>query len=621
MSEKQKDIIIDESSLDPKDEKNQPTQSEGYEHLRKFLFDTLEDNKDAVSKQYDKDCCVIKDDNFQRTHNSIFINGKRGSGKTQFLLSIEKYITTLTEKKYEENSRKFYFFKPIDPTLLHDNENFLTIIVAMILNNLENNCHLNELSKDKKKEFYTLLNDVSKAIDGLINCTCVDGNSLETIAQDQSSLKLERYMNRFFEFVLEVVKKEKLVILIDDIDMALDKGFEVLEVVRKYLSSSHIIPIVTGDIDLYTSVIEKGFFSKFPYKEDDRLRYSHIGSGFLQTLSTDYLIKVLPMHRRIKLKTFWELAEDRNIIFEFNNERIIFTRKYIVCDEEENTNKVINYDEQKFSIDNRFEDNFEFFQCTIKKNLFTRSARSIIQIFKREMNDDFKNFLTNIESLERIKKEYSYEILSKVEMVNIYKEKALEKLYLFEYDDAKKLFNNAKDIDNTDYNIHAFLGVVYYELATDNDNEELYNKSINAYKESYKLLKINIDNEEDDDTWDLILPKLANSYLELFELYLINEKYDLYIKLSRDFKKYFNRKRNVLKVFYMFEILNDIVNKNRKRESALFANKKERWNHRYKRYHYNWDFEKLYNWVQHKEMDTDVKIFLLHQLEYFEDNL
>jgi len=41
--------------------------------------------------------------------------------------------------------------------------------------------------------------------------------------------------------------------------MAFEKGFEVLEVVRKYLSTPYVIPIITGDINLYNSIVCEHF--------------------------------------------------------------------------------------------------------------------------------------------------------------------------------------------------------------------------------------------------------------------------------------------------------------------------------------------------------------------------
>jgi len=605
-------IIIDISSLDPKNEKNQLsyTQKEAYGHLEDFLFDTLENNEKAEDKQYDSNCCLAKEDNFQRTHNTIFINGKRGSGKTQFLLSVESYINDNSNKEFKSNSCKFYFFKPIDPTLLHDNENFLTIIVAMILNHLENNCQLHNLSKDVQKEFYTLLSDVSKAIDGTINCQCVEGNSLETIAQDQSSLKLERYMNKFFKLVLNIVKKEKLVILIDDIDMALNKGFEVLEVIRKYLSSSYIIPIVTGDIELYTPLVQNHFLNSFSSLEKNIYPKKEKLQENLLTTSDDYLIKVFPMHRRIHLKTFWDLAEERPISFKFysKNQKI-------------NTLTFFR-NEKEDDIDKRLKKDLKLFSEKIKKNLFKLSTRSIIQIFKREMHEDFDNFLKSIKSLEKIKKEYNYEILSTKDMLNSYEALGKEELSKFNFQKAITLFLKIIELDNKRYTALIELGNSYYELATQQEfpqGEKEYINSIKYYKKAYQQSRLNREGLAKLGQRTLILSKLADSYLELLELYLITEEKNKYRNLAIEFKELFRRERDLLKVEEMFEILQYVAMITRK--TASLEKMLRKWHLRYDRHSYTWNFEDLYDWGKRKNKNEEKKILLLRYIEYFEENL
>lgn len=305
---KKNEIIIDIKDIDGKTirEKEKFLQIDGYERVYKLLTNEIE-------KEIDNE--KIND---QRNHNTILINGKRGTGKTLFLLNIKNYLKFKDKKAI----KKLYFFEPIDPTLLHDNESFLTIILAKILNNLEESGALTTLGENKKKKFYTLLNNISEAIDGVVLSHKENKlSALESISQDQTSLKLEKYLNKFFKLITSILKKRRLILLIDDIDMALNKGFEVLEVIRKYLSSPYIVPIVTGDLCLYQTIVCEHFSSKI---KNDACKSDNEKCNTKTTdITIDYLVKVLPQNLRINLKNLLELSKDNQVVFKYDEDKFI----------------------------------------------------------------------------------------------------------------------------------------------------------------------------------------------------------------------------------------------------------------------------------------------------------
>ena len=93
-----------------------------------------------------------------RNHDTIFVDGERGAGKTAFLLNIEDYI----KNKNEEVYKKLKFFRPVDPTLLEDTENFLSVIAARILEAIYEK--FSKIDKGKKEKFYSALNELGRAI-------------------------------------------------------------------------------------------------------------------------------------------------------------------------------------------------------------------------------------------------------------------------------------------------------------------------------------------------------------------------------------------------------------------------------------------------------------------------
>ncbi|GAA4649842.1 hypothetical protein GCM10023116_21230 [Kistimonas scapharcae] len=99
---------------------------------------------------------------------------------------------------------------------------------------------------------------------------------------------------------------------IDDVDMGLDKAFDVLDVVRRLLSCPYIIPLVSGDIGLYEHITNLHFEAKtFPGDKKSSLQSK--GVVLAERLTDSYLTKILPAHLRLPLKPVDELLPNIKI--------------------------------------------------------------------------------------------------------------------------------------------------------------------------------------------------------------------------------------------------------------------------------------------------------------------
>jgi tetratricopeptide (TPR) repeat protein len=271
-------------------------------------------------------------------HSAIFLDGERGSGKTFFLKNIELYLG----EKNPDMLDQLYFFNPIDPTILHKNESFLTIIIAKILNRLRNK--IEQLKENEKRNFYDSLRTLAESIDATLSCgdnKCQ--SAIKMIAIDQSGLSLRDQLNDFLCLIrYKVLGGKKLVLLIDDVDMAFDHGFEVLEVLRKYLSCSHVIPIVTGDIELYRQIVKSHFIKNlekpleypdnideidFDIKEYDFAIKKYQITTYSE-LTRHYLSKLFPRNHRIYIKRLCETMD-------FNGLSELFIEEFNKIDGEE----------------------------------------------------------------------------------------------------------------------------------------------------------------------------------------------------------------------------------------------------------------------------------------------
>lgn len=304
----------------------------------KRVFEILKEHKVGNDTTDITDC---------RFHDTIFIDGDRGVGKTAFMVNIENYYNKFFEN---EKKTKYIFLKSVDPTLLEHTEKFLGVIlgkiVEMVSKRLKNNCvdeddyyidnncdrkYSNQkLSKNCIDEYYKALENLSKSLSSVSSLENKQDVGIEEIASYKSSQKLEQYAHEFFKIVSTMFGVNAIVMLIDDVDMAFDKGFDVLEVVRKYLASPYLIPIVAGDMKLYREIVETRFKEKIQFFQDvkylkDNEEYNE-KIKLVDNLVEQYLHKVFPSEYHIKLKDIFTILKEykEKIKIEINGKQISY---------------------------------------------------------------------------------------------------------------------------------------------------------------------------------------------------------------------------------------------------------------------------------------------------------
>lgn len=264
-----------------------------------------------------------------RFHDTIFIDGDRGVGKTAFMLNIEKYYNNIALNEQKTMDRKYLFLDPVDPTLLEHTEKFLSVILARIVERVNSDIEFNNINTSELDTYYKKLEKLSISLTAIK--TLPDDLGIDEIASNKSSLRLEQNAHEFFKEVsTKLYNVDALVMLIDDIDMAFDKGFDVLEVVRKYLASPYLIPIVAGDMKLYKEIIETQFMKKLGLNDDIKhLRniYDNLNNSdeyndkkkLLDNLVEQYLHKVFPSEYHIKLKDIFSILKNNSVLIRLKN--------------------------------------------------------------------------------------------------------------------------------------------------------------------------------------------------------------------------------------------------------------------------------------------------------------
>lgn len=237
--------------------------------------------------------------NYEHLNNIIAFCGERGQGKTSAMLS---YADILSESK----NNQYCIMKTIDPTSLEKNDNILMMILSAIFNefkkkwgNLES-LH-NNINIDKILELF------QKAHHHISAIKCVSNKELNNDF-DETMENLSKYgdsmdlKSSFEELITEFMhnygnKDGYFVIPIDDTDLNIERAFEIVEDIRKYLVIPNVIILMATKFEQLKIAVEQHF--RQSYKT--MLKANRVSDIEISQMASKYLDKLIPETRRINV--------------------------------------------------------------------------------------------------------------------------------------------------------------------------------------------------------------------------------------------------------------------------------------------------------------------------------
>ncbi|MGL4429257.1 MAG: antiviral RADAR system adenosine triphosphatase RdrA [Silvania sp.] len=252
----------------------------------------------------------LKQNNYARLtsyHHAIFISGARGAGKTVFLRNAQAVWNDYRGKF--TSSPKLHFIEVIDPTLLNVDDRFSEVIIASVYAAVEYNLKHPDVRQTVKDDFFQALKTLSGALGKQQEIDELRG--IDRIQKYRSGIHLERYFHLFLIASVNLLDCDALVLPIDDVDMKIDNAFAVLDDIRCLLSCPLILPLVSGDEELYRHVTTQAFFRGYG---------RGYGAGDIsEELSKSYLTKIFPGHSRLQLQPINELLNKLVIRYQGEN--------------------------------------------------------------------------------------------------------------------------------------------------------------------------------------------------------------------------------------------------------------------------------------------------------------
>lgn len=279
------------------------------------------------------------------TNNIITFVGRRGTGKSSAMQSFMRALAD-NDKELEKGVDEYTIYdnsrtpKPvhfididwIDASLLEKGEDIFEVILAkmlkVFLNDIESES--NERLSYEKRTLYNSFADIYKKQLNIKNrnenyysAETAISNLRELSRSSDIRNEFQKLVHNFIniksdgnKFGRDEQGETFLVVAIDDIDMNIDSGFEILEKIQRYLSVDRLIILLAVNHEQMQMCCQKHFVElhQIPLGHLSAQEFSGAGKlkEHVKDISEQYMEKALPFYTRIYLPSLKKMDYDRN---------------------------------------------------------------------------------------------------------------------------------------------------------------------------------------------------------------------------------------------------------------------------------------------------------------------
>lgn len=316
------DIVIDLSSSNH----SHPVSS-GAELIQRDAFEALRQqiSKDLAQAEF-KAVQSARQDNAERgdlyPHGNgltYFIDGTRGAGKSTFLSFTYHHLHQRPSDQGKTGTGEAVRVLPLmylDPSRIESSE-IVLLHVLKHLKRLMEDCPSRGQDWGKRQERFR---DLFKQMAGGLHLFVSKTDSLKDLDVElfldygldraADSQRLCRLLHQTIDLVCQAYNTRALLLAIDDADTKFAHAIEVLECIRKYFDTPQMVVLVTGDMEMYSLLVQNHFQQDFAgddkgFSPDRKSQQNRM----VEHLEEQYLLKLFPIQRRVQLKTLHTLTE------------------------------------------------------------------------------------------------------------------------------------------------------------------------------------------------------------------------------------------------------------------------------------------------------------------------
>ena len=277
-----------------------------------------------------------------RRHDAILVSARRGDGKTTFLTDIlrlieggrKEYLRHLPEDTKESNVSNLYSLGIVDPTLIESKQNIVVIVIEKIKVAVDRAHRLNGAEeRGKYEDFKRILHELAAGLtllDGIGDSALYGKDWADAdyvlergLDKARSAGAFERSFHRYVKKASEFLQMDAFVLAIDDVDTSFDRGWPVLEALRKYFATPRLRIIMAGDLRLYTLLVRQQQwkqigkdFLEIEYKVFEQKSFINQLINMVDVLQDQYMVKIVRPDNRVELPSLLHLADQKQISFQ-----------------------------------------------------------------------------------------------------------------------------------------------------------------------------------------------------------------------------------------------------------------------------------------------------------------
>lgn len=274
----------------------------------RVVVETEDFHESIFKSQYERAIDIIRDfwdDSSQdelTSPNIVAFCGDRGEGKTSCMRS------TIIHMKQVFGDTAFEILAPIDPSFFDDKHNIIELVLGQLYSRF-----INEDIISGRDDLLMSFNRVKSCLTTLTDDSNNVYDAIEELDELGNSMTLKELMGNLIGKYLDYCKKDKLVIVIDDMDYNWKGAYEMSQLIAKYLCHQNCILLISVSIVQMIEVVESSF------RND--LKIDNNSSNFYE-VAYKYVEKLIPLQYRVDMPHVNDICNRSLDIYEKRGDEI-----------------------------------------------------------------------------------------------------------------------------------------------------------------------------------------------------------------------------------------------------------------------------------------------------------